>query len=183
MIAGTYNGRALSAEWIKSSKNGTEGVRVTLKIRVSPEPDGFEQHVWTGWLTPNTIARVIEALRLMGARLANDDITDLEGLGSKTVQVVAEAEVDEHGATGEVKIAWINDPEGGPKPIDRAGLIVLAQKWHRKSPLRAWRPAHRAPRPTAPQSPRRSPTSTTRAPPSPTTPFRSEPRHPWRRAP
>lgn len=71
---------------------GESGVKKTPYIEVMIETikaDGGSGEVmsWKGWLTPNTIAKTIEQLQLLGARCAGGDFEDLQGLGSKVANV------------------------------------------------------------------------------------------------
>lgn len=71
---------------------GESGVKKTPFIEVMIQTlraDGTEGEVlsWKGWLTPNTIAKTVEQLQLLGARVQGGDFEDLYGIGSKVANV------------------------------------------------------------------------------------------------
>jgi hypothetical protein len=45
---------------------------------------------WKGWLTDNARERTIESLSFCGARMADGDFTDLDGVDSNAVQIVVD---------------------------------------------------------------------------------------------
>lgn len=71
---------------------GESGVKKTPFIEVMIQTiraDGTEGEVlpWKGWLTQNTIAKTVEQLQLLGARVQGGDFEDLYGIGSKVANV------------------------------------------------------------------------------------------------
>jgi hypothetical protein len=131
IAAGFYVVQAAGpAEFIRSSKNETPGVKVPFVVEGEPID-------WTGWLTEKAEVRTAESLALMGY-----DGADESSVMRQSVQLVVEHETyDVEGETRTApKIKWVNDPNrarGMGEPMDAAGKaeakqrlrgLVLAQK-------------------------------------------------------
>jgi hypothetical protein len=84
----SMSGRGLPdrVDFGESKDKGTPFIEVMIQ---TIRGDGNEGEVlpWKGWLTPGAIARTVEQLQLLGARVNGGDFEDLHGLGSKTVNI------------------------------------------------------------------------------------------------
>ncbi len=121
MRAGEFECKGVRHEFGQTSK-GSDYVRVFLKLKI----DGaVEESTWDGFFTEKTEARTIEALRFLGCTFPNDDITNLDGLGSKVAKAVVEDEKQLNGSF-EPKVRWINDPNRAvAQSLDDSGKAQL----------------------------------------------------------
>jgi len=124
--AGNYTAKATGSFDFGTSARGTEQVAVEVEILDGEEAGRFM--TWFGYFSEKTSERTVEALRLLGWQ--GDDITKLEGLGSRRVSIVVEHE-DYDGKTN-AKIQWVNRLGGlGVKlktPMDDKAKRVFAAK-------------------------------------------------------
>lgn len=96
---------ALAIEWsqvTQNEKSGREEMRVLFEL-CGGEHNG-ETITWYGYFTEKTAERTLESLRYMG--WAGTDITDIQGLDQKRVQLVIEH--DDYNGKTRTKVAWVN---------------------------------------------------------------------------
>lgn len=105
---GKYVARGTGRFELCTSKKGTQTVAVEVEI-VEGENTGRVM-VWWGYFTDATEERTIESLRYLGWQ--GDDVTTLEGLGSRRVEIVVDHEPDLQGKVWP-KIQWVNRLGGG----------------------------------------------------------------------
>lgn len=100
--AGTYTAKATGSFDFGKAAKGTEQVAVEFEILDGPEAGRCL--TWFGFFTEATTERTIESLRYAGWQ--GDDITTLDGLGSRRVSLVVEHE----SYNGKViaKVQWVN---------------------------------------------------------------------------
>jgi len=124
--AGIYTAKATGSFDFGTSSGGTEQVAVEVEILEGNEAGHFM--TWFGFFTEKTSERTVESLRLLGWQ--GDDITKLEGLGSRRVSIVVEHE--EYQGKVSAKIQWVNRLGGlGVKlkaPMDDAAKRKFAAK-------------------------------------------------------
>lgn len=101
---GKYTARAVDAAF-GQNKNDNDYVFIRFEI-TEGELEG-EEVSGRFYLTEKTAERTIEGLRYCGCTFPDDDITNLNGLGNKLVQLVI---VHERGNDGKTyyRIRWIN---------------------------------------------------------------------------
>lgn len=87
------------------NENQTPYVNVKIQLFDDNEVP-TDEVTWRGWCSPKALQGTYERLRMLGARVADDDIADLVGLGSKKVNVTLET--DRFGT----RVQYIN-PLGG----------------------------------------------------------------------
>jgi hypothetical protein len=124
--AGTYTAKATGSFDFGTAAQGTEQVAVEVEILEGEQAGRFM--TWFGFFTDKTSERTVESLRLLGWQ--SDDISRLEGLGSRRVAIVVEHETYQ-GKTS-AKIQWINRLGGlGVKlkaPMDDAAKRKFAAR-------------------------------------------------------
>lgn len=102
----SMSGRGLRdrVDFGESKDKGTPFIEVMIQTL---RPDGSDGEVlsWKGWLTPGAIARTVEQLQLLGARVHGGDFEDLEGLGSKMANL-AVSDDPQYGR----RVEFINPP-------------------------------------------------------------------------
>lgn len=92
IAAGTYEGTATGSNDegdvpdVQFVDGGKKSDHVIIRLRIDTE-DGMQTVQWFGYLSEKALPFTIEKLRSMGARMAKGDITDMHGLGTKTVSV------------------------------------------------------------------------------------------------
>jgi len=111
---GKHRAFATKGEFGKSKHKGTDFVAVEFEI-MGDSPHKGEHITWWGYFTEATQGRVVESLQHAGCTFPNDEITDLEGLGSTEVEIVVEHETYE-GKT-RAKVQWVNEMGGGGPQI------------------------------------------------------------------
>jgi hypothetical protein len=98
---------------------------IEVMIQTLKEDGSLDEVIpWQGWLTPTAITNTIEQLKLLGARVGNDEIDDLVGIGSKEANVRIELNA-QYGN----RVAFIDPPGRSTIREDRriqgAGLTAL----------------------------------------------------------
>lgn len=106
--AGKYPARALSGEF-GVNDNGKDFCCVKFEI-IDGELTGETISAWLYFSTEKNTERSIESLRYCGCTFPGNDITNLDGLGSKDCEIVVEHETFE-GKT-RAKVKWINSGGG-----------------------------------------------------------------------
>ncbi len=108
IAAGRFRARPTDGDW-GFSNNGNEFVQVTFKILEGADEG---KHVsWWGYFTKEgNSAKSVEALRYCGCTFPDDDITNLEGLGSEEVSIVIEHE--EWDGKVRARVKWVNSLTG-----------------------------------------------------------------------
>ncbi len=107
--AGKYTAKALSAEFGESAQKRTPFVRVQFEITDAKAPG--EYVAWDGYFTEATTARTIDSLKYCGCTFPGNEIDNLEGLGTKDVQLVIKLEeyTDNDGVVkSSPKVEWVN---------------------------------------------------------------------------
>lgn len=108
-----YRAQAIGAEFGVSPNKGTDFVRVTFQI-IDGEYAG-QQIYWDGYFGENSAQRTVDSLRYCGCTFPNNDITNLEGLGTQEVSLDVQHEsfTDRNGMPRTVaKVAWVNQLGG-----------------------------------------------------------------------
>ena len=100
--AGNYTAKATGSFDFGTAAQGTEQVAVEVEILEGEHSGNFM--TWFGYFTERTSERTVESLRLLGWQ--GEDITKLEGLGSRRVSIVVEHE--EYQGKTSAKIQWVN---------------------------------------------------------------------------
>ena len=129
MIPGKYKARATAAG-LSKAKTGTWQVIVTFQIA-----DSDETINWYGYFTPRAMDRTIESIMICGYKGADPFVDfaegNLEGLGSKDVELVIEDELDQDG-TPRTRVRWVNAFRGSGIPVlqpeDRAEARAAGAK-------------------------------------------------------
>lgn len=98
---GKHTGIARSWDFGETDK-GTE--QVAVEFEVLEGEDAGEFITWYGFFTDDTEDRTLESLRACGWQ--GDDVTDLQGMGSRKVQLVVEDELYQ-GKTHS-RVRWVN---------------------------------------------------------------------------
>lgn len=122
MLNGKYPARATGEyEW-GMSPNGHDFVWINFDLE--EVEDGEQQSIGAYvYFSDASAARAIESLRACGCTFPANDITNLEGLGSKPVQLVIEPDTYE-GKT-KPKVRWIN-AQGGIKDDQKMNAVQKA---------------------------------------------------------
>lgn len=102
---GKYKARASGGEFAVAS-TGTEFVFVGFEITSEGDWKGHAIG-WKGFFTEATTERTIESLRYAGCTFPGNDITNLEGLGSREVQLVIDHEQNDKGEWWP-RVQWVN---------------------------------------------------------------------------
>lgn len=108
-----YRAFAVEGEYGVFPNTGGDFVRVTFQI-MGGEYDG-QQVQWTGHFTEKTAQRTIESLQYCGCTFPDNDITNLDGLGSQEVSIDVQHEdyTDKNGNLRTMpRVAWVNQPGG-----------------------------------------------------------------------
>lgn len=126
-MAGKYDryiAKAISGEFGKSQKKGTDFVGVVFEV--SHGDAKGTKFGWDGYFTDSTSERTVQSLRLAGCTFPGDDITNLSGLGSKEVEI--QVEQTDFGP----RVAWVNEPRvsaiNDENKLDAGGKKALAGK-------------------------------------------------------
>lgn len=119
---GTYLATATKAEFGVSKNKGSEYIRVYFATETG------ESISWDGYFSEKAVERTIESLRLCGCGFPSDDITNLEGLGSRQVEIVVENE--EYQGKLYPRVRWVNEPGavGIAKPLEEPAKKALRAK-------------------------------------------------------
>lgn len=118
----TVRAKAVHGE-LGFSRNGNEEVAVQFEI-LSGETSG-NMITWWGYFTEKSADRTLQSL--MNAGWDGSDITDLNGLGSKEVEL--ELVIDTYGGKQREKVAWVNKPKGPrTKAMSEADKLSFAEK-------------------------------------------------------
>lgn len=118
---GTYAARALTGA-LGYTNGGKEQVAVQFALLDEQGAETGERITWYGYFTEKTQERTLRALRTAG--WAGTDISQLDGLGSRDVELVVKHE--EYNGKWAAKVAWVNEPGSGglalsePMPADKA---------------------------------------------------------------
>jgi hypothetical protein len=121
----SMSGRGLPdrVDFGQSKDKGTPFIEVMIQTLRQDGSDG-EVLSWKGWLTPGAIARTVEQLQLLGARIQGGDFEDLHGLGSKTANL-AVSDDPQYGR----RVEFINPPGRSSVSeetrLDRSKLAAL----------------------------------------------------------
>lgn len=108
-MKGTYVGRACAWELTSSKNTKTEEMLVKFSLE-----DGSYVY-WDGWLTGRAWQRTVEALKACG--WDGVSIEEMEGMGTKEVELVLEEE--EYEGTVRTKVKWVNAIGGGQMRVAR----------------------------------------------------------------
>lgn len=123
LTPGKYRARAVSADLDQSSEKGTDRVVIIFRI-LDGECEGEEISAYLYFTTEKGAQRSIESLMYCGARMKDGDISDLEGIDSKDVQIVLDDE--EYKGKKRIRVQWINPAAYGGGNIstgDRARMV------------------------------------------------------------
>lgn len=112
---GKFRAVATDYTFAESKQKGTPFVRVPFRVKDGPHEGEYVP--WDGFFTEGTAERTIESLRHCGCTFPGDDLSNMEGLGSKDVEIVVEHEEWTNPETNETKtrarVAWVNSLGGG----------------------------------------------------------------------
>lgn len=128
---GKYRAKAIKPSDIRDAmgKASTGTKFIKLGFQVTEGPDAGETVPWSGYFTANTTERTLQSLKYCGARMKDDDVTDLEGVDRNEVEIVVEHEQYTN-KQGEEKtharVAWVNSLAAGVSDAAKMGDADLA---------------------------------------------------------
>jgi hypothetical protein len=103
---------------------------VMIRFQISSGDDAGNEITWWGFFTDKTKERTIEALRHAGCTFPGNDITNLEGLGSRHVEL--DIGHEEYNGQTRAKINWVNSLGGmgikKEEKLDAKGLKGFAAR-------------------------------------------------------
>jgi hypothetical protein len=124
MQAGSH--KVLATGEVQWGRSSTGSEQVAVECQVQGGPCAGELLWWVGNFASAESSRItVDGLRALGARLAEGDILDLDGLGSKAASVRAKEETYQ----GETR--WKFSISGGfgfKEALDRGGLEALRKR-------------------------------------------------------
>lgn len=131
---GFYRARALkdSADFGNSTEKGTPFVRIDFEI-ADGEHKG-QVLPWDGYFTGEALARTIESMQSCGCTFPDNDITNLEGLGSNEVRIEVEHQTYTNKNSEQktfARVAWVNSLTRGINPeakMDEANKAAFKQR-------------------------------------------------------
>ncbi len=102
-----FNARAIPSKsaFAESRKKQTPYISVVFEVIGAPEGEDPQTFEWQGYFSEATQDRTIESMRYAGCTFPGDNLSDLTGLGSKTVQI--QVEQSDFGP----RVAWVNAPK------------------------------------------------------------------------
>lgn len=105
MIDRTGHYRARAIDWdFGRARTGTEQIAVCFEVLEGPYEGQRIQ--WFGYFTPAALPVTVRALRAAG--LTGNDLTKLDGLGTRDVDLVVEMDPDRDGIP-RPRVKWVNE--------------------------------------------------------------------------
>ena len=101
---GTFTAKAVGAEWGETN-DGKPQIGVEFEVTAKGEYLG-RRWSWYGSFTEQTAKRTVQSLQYCGARMRDDDVTDLVGFDKNEVGIVVER--DTYEGKERTKIAFVN---------------------------------------------------------------------------
>ncbi len=129
---GKYMAVALPESATEGETPNTGTPFIEINFRVTSEDHHDEEMKKTFWLTEKASEYVVAELRACGCTFPGGDITNLEGLGTREVELVVQRQKPKPGEMESrfTEIRFINDPNAprGAKPIADDKKQALREK-------------------------------------------------------
>jgi hypothetical protein len=132
---GQYEARAIKPgkddKFLGVLANDKKTEYLQLSFRIESGPYAGKVLTWKGFLSDKAHEFTVQALGYCGARMANGDFMDLEGVDSNVVQIVVDVSQFPDQRTGEVKeasqVQFVNPLSGKIKAENQADSSVVSR--------------------------------------------------------